>query len=327
MPQEVDMKKKAVTLLAGMALWLLCFLGSGREAAAQEEQAAIAITPYTAYLSMKADTEVHMMPGTAWIVLGSLREGQPAIATGKTDNGWLQIYYVGMTGYIPGDAVEEYTVPPPTVWREITIEGEIKINALGDSITYGDKLSDRGQAFPGVVAAKAGAVTLNNYGWNGSSIGGPHPDRLIDRYPAMEPDANLILVLGGTNDYAQFNKMGTPVGAMGDLTPDTFYGALNLLMCGLKQKYPDGEVVFMTPLRRVGYMRRNQNGYYLNQYVTAIQEMAAFWGIRVIDLFNEPELDFSSKQAAYLVDGLHPNAAGHGLVGACVYRKLFDNPY
>ncbi len=321
------MKKKAVTLLAGMALCLLCFLGSGREAAAQEEQAAIAITPYTAYLSMKADTEVHMMPGTAWIVLGSLREGQPAIATGKTDNGWLQIYYVGMTGYIPGDAVEEYTVPPPTVWREITIEGEIKINALGDSITYGDKLSDRGQAFPGVVAAKAGAVTLNNYGWNGSSIGGPHPDRLIDRYPAMEPDANLILVLGGTNDYAQFNKMGTPVGAMGDLTPDTFYGALNLLMCGLKQKYPDGEVVFMTPLRRVGYMRRNQNGYYLNQYVTAIQEMAAFWGIRVIDLFNEPELDFSSKQAAYLVDGLHPNAAGHGLVGACVYRKLFDNPY
>ena len=327
MPQEVDMKKKAVTLLAGMALCLLCFLGSGREAAAQEEQAAIAITPYTAYLSMKADTEVHMMPGTAWIVLGSLREGQPAIATGKTDNGWLQIYYVGMTGYIPGDAVEEYTVPPPTVWREITIEGEIKINALGDSITYGDKLSDRGQAFPGVVAAKAGAVTLNNYGWNGSSIGGPHPDRLIDRYPAMEPDANLILVLVGTNDYAQFNKMGTPVGAMGDLTPDTFYGALNLLMCGLKQKYPDGEVVFMTPLRRVGYMRRNQNGYYLNQYVTAIQEMAAFWGIRVIDLFNEPELDFSSKQAAYLVDGLHPNAAGHGLVGACVYRKLFDNPY
>ena len=48
MPQEVDMKKKAVTLLAGMALCLLCFLGSGREAAAQEEQAAIAITPYTA---------------------------------------------------------------------------------------------------------------------------------------------------------------------------------------------------------------------------------------------------------------------------------------
>ncbi len=321
------MKKKAVTLLAGMALCLLCFFGSGREAAAQEEQAAITITPYTAYLSMKADTEVHMMPGTAWVVLGSLREGQPAIATGKTDNGWLQIYYVGMTGYIPGDAVEEYTVPPPTIWREITIEGEIKINALGDSITYGDRLSDRGQAFPNVVAAKAGAVTLNNYGWNGSSIGGPHPDRLIDRYPAMEPDANLILVLGGTNDYAQFNKAGTPVGAMGDLTPDTFYGALNLLMCGLKQKYPDGEVVFMTPLRRVGYMRRNQNGYYLNQYVTAIQEMAAFWGIRVIDLFNEPELDFSSKQAAYLVDGLHPNAAGHGMVGACVYRKLFDNPY
>ena len=66
-------------------------------------------------------------------------------------------------------------------------------------------------------------------------------------------------------------KAGTPVGALGDLTPDTFYGSLNLMMCGLKQMYPDGEIVLMTPLRRVGYMRRNQNGYYLNQYVFAIR--------------------------------------------------------
>jgi lysophospholipase L1-like esterase len=74
-------------------------------------------------------------------------------------------------------------------------------------------------------------------------------------------------------------------------------------------------------------MRRNQNGYYLNQYAFAIQDMAAFWGVRVIDLLNEPELDFSSKQSVYLVDGLHPNPTGHALLGACVYRRLFENPY
>ncbi len=33
------------------------------------------------------------------------------------------------------------------------------------------------------------------------------------------------------------------MGALGDLTPDTFYGSLNLMMCGLKQMYPDGEIV------------------------------------------------------------------------------------
>lgn len=321
------MKKRTAAWIAGIVCGIFCLFGSGLEVQAEEDQGAASIAPYTAYLSMKTETDVHIMPGTSWEAIGRLQEGQPAIATGKTDNGWIQIYYIGMTGYIPGDVAEAYTIPEPTLWGNISIKGEIKINALGDSITYGDKLSDRGLAFPNVVSARTGAVKLNNYGWNGSSVAGPHPDRLIDRYPSMDRDANLILVLGGTNDYGEFNKAGTPVGALGDLTPDTFYGSLNLMMCGLKQMYPDGEIVFMTPLRRVGYMRRNQNGYYLNQYVFAIQDMAAFWGIRVIDLFNEPELDFSSRQAVYLVDGLHPNAAGHALLGACVYRRLFENPY
>jgi lysophospholipase L1-like esterase len=321
------MKEKIAAFVAGITLCLFCFLGAGRDVQAEEPQGAVNVTPYTAYLSMKSDTDVYVMPGTSWAVLGRLQEGQPAIATGKTDNGWFQIYYIGMIGYIPGDATQTWSVPGPTIWGNIAIEGDIKINALGDSITYGDKLSDRTLAYPNVVAAKTGAVKLNNYGWNGSSMGGPHPDRFIDRYPTMDRDANLILVLGGTNDYGDFNKAGTPIGALGDLTPDTFYGSLNLLMCGLKQMYPDGEIVFMTPLRRVGYMRRNQNGYYLNQYAFAIQDMAAFWGVRVIDLLNEPELDFSSKQSVYLVDGLHPNPTGHALLGACVYRRLFENPY
>ena len=331
------MKNKMAVLLGGILFGLGCFLGMGRQVCAEEaipynsavnlqEGSGVNVSAYTAYLSMKTDTQVYIGPGTAWTALGTLRAGQPAIATGKTDNGWIQIYYIGMTAYIPGDVAGEYEIPAPTLWQAVELQGEIKINVLGDSITYGDKLSDRTLAFPNVVSAKCGAVTLNNYGWNGSSVAGPHPDRFIDRYPGMERDANLILVLGGTNDYGGYNEPGTPIGALGDRTRDTFHGGLHLMMCGLKQMYPDSEIVFMTPLRRVGYMRKNKNGYYLNQYVTAIQEEAAFWGIRVIDLFNEPELDFSSKQAVYLTDGLHPNGTGHALLGNCVYRRLFENP-
>lgn len=331
------MIRRTAVLLGGILLGGICSFAGGRTVAAQEpvqnettqtttDAGQGSQIDMSVYLSMKADTQVHIQPGTSWDVLGVLKEGQPAIAISRMDNGWVQIYYMGMIGYIPGDAAENYVMPEPTLWREISIEGDIKINALGDSITYGDKLSDTSLSFPNVVSAKAGAVCLNNYGWNGSSVAGPHPDRLIDRYPTMARDANLILVLGGTNDYGGRNEDGTIIGQIGDMTPDTFYGSLNLMMCGLKQMYPDGEIVFMTPLRRVGYMRRNRNGYYLNQYVLAIQQMAAFWGIRVIDLFNEPELDFSSK-SSYLVDGLHPNATGQALIGAYVYRQLFENPY
>ena len=46
----------------------------------------------------------------------------------------------------------------------------------------------------------------------------------------------------------------------------------------------------------------------------------------LIDLYNEPGLDFAGKQASCLVDGLHPNRTGHALIGESVYRRLFENP-
>ena len=39
-----------------------------------------------------------------------------------------------------------------------------------------------------------------------------NPGKLLDRYPEMERDANLILVFGGTNDYAGAGKAVTPLG-------------------------------------------------------------------------------------------------------------------
>lgn len=337
------MKRKTALIVSGILFGMCILPGSGRYALAKEEatvetEAAAAasasgtqdssspVTPYAAYVSMKADTQVRILPALPHQTIGALKAGQPAIVMGKTDNGWLQIYYMGMLGYVREERTEAYTIPQQAAWEALPVQtaaGALTINALGDSITYGDKLADTSLSFPNIVSARAGAAALNNYGWNGSNVAGPHPDRLIDRYPAMARDADLILVLGGTNDYGGYNERGTALGAGGDMTPDTFYGGLNLLMCGLKQMYPDSEIVFMTPLRRVGYMRRNKSGYCLNEYAAAVREMAGFWGIRVIDLFNEPELDFSSRQASYLVDGLHPNETGQALVGACVYRRLF----
>ena len=329
------MKKKTAVLLMGTVMSIMCLLGSAKTAQAEELPTAagaavpitptVNVTPETAYLTMKRDVDVHVMPGTSWDVLGKLRAGQPAIVFGNTDNGWKQIYYIGQIGYIPGDAAQPYEIPGPASWQDFSIEGDIKINALGDSITYGDKLSNPLFAYPHQLGAACNAAKVNNYGWCGSAIAGIHPDKFIDRYFAMDRDANLILVFGGTNDYGGYKEKGTSIGKIGDTSYDCFYGSLNLMMCGLKQMYPKGEIVFMTPLKRVGYLRRNQSGYCLNQYVTAINEMANFYGIRVIDLFNEPELDFASKKNLYLVDGLHPNEMGQALISAHIYRKLFEN--
>lgn len=315
-----------------MGTW--CFFGAGKQVYAEEippeggtgtaENSAVNMSAYVAYLTMKEDTQVYSGPGETCVPLGILYAGQPAIAVARTDDGWLQIYYIGVQAYIPEGKAAGYEVPEAVPLQNLELQEDMKINALGDSFTYGDKLKDRNWAYPHIVSEKCGAAVLNEYGLNGSRVAGMHPDRLLDRYPTMERDADLILVLGGTNDYAGAGGRGTPLGSFGDLTGETFYGGLNLMMCGLKQMYPDGEIVFITPARRWGYARKNRNGYTLSQYATAIQEMAAFWGIRVIDLYNEPGLDFAGKQASYLVDGLHPNRTGHALVGDYVYRELFE---
>lgn len=323
------MKYKMAALL-GAFFCLLCLCGSVQTVYAEERDFEIydpadpSETPHVEYYQAESDTIVYAGPGTDRRTLGTLRMGQPAIATGITEKGWKQIYFVGMVGYVPGDSLIAYRLPAQVQSDPIVVEDGMTINILGDSITYGDALPDVSLAYSYLIAARLGNVTCNNYGHNASAIGGAtNVARFLDRYVAMSRDADLVLVLGGTNDYAGYNAMGVPLGSPGDVTADSFYGSLNLMMCGLRQMYPDGRIVFLTPLRRAGYDRNNHSGYNLNQYVTAIREMAAFYGISVIDLFDEPTFDFNVHSQNYLVDGLHPDATGHFLLATYLYDRLF----
>lgn len=329
------MKRRVFAILLGIVLGGVCFLENVQTIQAEGTTSTkkieidpatgqpVGVVPCNTCFTISRDTQVYRLPGTSHQSIGTLKKGQPVLAIGSKDE-WYQVYFKGAIGYIPVNTTESYQIP--TSIRSIRPElfqGEIKINILGDSITYGDRVDDKNRIYASLLGEKCHAVKVNNYGWNGSAIGGIHPDKFIDRYMLMDADANLILVFGGTNDYYGGGEDGTLLGAKGDVTPATFYGSLNLLMCGLKQMFPNSEIVFLTPLKRVGYLRKNNQGAYLNQYVSAIHEMAAFYGIPVIDLFGEPELDFSSKHKIYLVDGLHPNEKGHALVAAKLYRKLF----
>ena len=328
------MKYKMAALL-GAFLCLLCLFGSVQTVYAEERDFEIyaptdpSETPCVEYYQAESDTVVYAGPGTDRRRLGTLRLGQPAIATGITENGWKQIYYIGMVGYVPGDSLVAYRLPTQIQSDPIVIEDGMMINILGDSITYGDSLPDVTQAYSYLLAAMLGNnVKCNNYGWRGSCVGGAdNVGRFMDRYLSMKRGADVVLVFGGTNDYAGCDEIGVPLGQLGDVTGDSFYGSLNLLMCGLKQMYPNSRIVFCTPLRRADDMHTNQSGYYLYQYAAAIREMAAIYGIQVIDLYNEPELDFTIWGKNCLIDGLHPDATGHFLLGMYLYDHLFPGDF
>ena len=210
----------------------------------------------------------------------------------------------------------------------------IKINFLGDSITEGAGVSAPERRYPDLIAAETGAV-CRNYGISGSRIARqsrPSADTRMDRdfcrrVAEMEPDADVVVVFGGTNDFGHGDA---PFGQFSDRTPDTFCGALHVLYRALLERYPQAYILILTPLHRLeedcprGDGSKEADAPLLQTYVEAIRETAAYYALPVLDLWAasglQPQVPVIRER--YMPDGLHPNDAGHGKLAAAILRVL-----
>lgn len=208
-----------------------------------------------------------------------------------------------------------------------------KIHFLGDSITEGVGASSSGTCYVAQVAERSGAV-CRNYGISGTRIARQtHPSDPASfdldfcmRVDGMDPDADVVVVFGGTNDYGHGDA---PFGVPSDRTPDTFYGALHTLYTALICRYPQSKIVVLTPLHRCGEeisveKRPGVELRPLKQYVEAIREAAEYYSLPVLDLFAvsglQPNVPVIRERD--LPDGLHPNDAGHARLAELIVRFL-----
>lgn len=203
-----------------------------------------------------------------------------------------------------------------------------KINFLGDSITEGAGTTAAERIFWRVLAQNTGA-TVRGYGISASRIARQwHPENPEDRHerwfvtrvPEMDPDTDINVVFGGTNDWGHGDA---PLGTFADRTDGTFYGAMHNLCLALLEKYPTAVTVFMTPLYRVGEQNpMNNSGLRragtLSDYRRIIKEVASYYGMPVLELEKvtgmQPAVEHIAKR--YMPDGLHPNGAGHVIMAA-----------
>lgn len=192
---------------------------------------------------------------------------------------------------------------------------------LGDSITEGHGVSGPDKTFWGLLAAREGAHCVG-YGIGGTRIARqPHStgegwDRdFCGRVEEMQPEADVVVVFGGTNDFGHGDA---PFGTMADRTPDTFYGALHTLYTSLLTRYPAADMVVMTPLHRDCEDAPRPGVRPLKEYVAAIREVAEFYSLPVLDLFSmsgiQPAVPVMKER--YMPDGLHLNEAGHEILAA-----------
>ena len=211
-----------------------------------------------------------------------------------------------------------------------------KIACLGDSITQAANLENmedyQQYSYPTKLAEILGAKEVVNLGIGGSSIGRYWQDAYVERYREIPEDTDLILVMGGTNDGFCLHREN--VGNFEERAPRTLIGDLDELMRGLKENYPDAEVVFVTPLPNVLHdILRKERPELMSQrvIVDSMIALAKEYEFDVIDLYDSNLLD--SHDAAvisnYMPDGVHCNPDGYQILAehiAADLIRLQDSP-
>ncbi|NLL76543.1 MAG: SGNH/GDSL hydrolase family protein [Clostridiales bacterium] len=206
---------------------------------------------------------------------------------------------------------------------------DMKIACLGDSLTAGDNLNSledyRKYSYPSVLKNVLNVQEVYNLGIGGSSYGRYWDKAFVERYKEIPKDSDIIIVMGGTNDG--FAASLEELGNIEEKKPRTFYGDVDELMRGLKEDYPDAKIIFVTPLPNVlhDYLM-SQRDYLLpqNVFVNAIVELAAEYGIDVIDLYNSNMLDTHDAQiiSTYMPDGVHGNPGGYQILAEHIASEI-----
>jgi len=216
------------------------------------------------------------------------------------------------------------------------LEGAI-VNFLGDSITQGVGASSPEHVYPHIIEKRFGLKKANNYGISGTRFAkqtrpSDEPSFDLDfcsRVAEMDPEADAVVVFGGTNDFGHGDA---PLGTPADRTKDTFWGACHELMRSLVEKYPGKPVVICTPLHRITEDvptgdNKPEPVAVLDEYIEIIRTVARYYALPILDLNAVSGIQprVPAIQEALCPDGLHPNDAGQEILAKCVSNFLLYN--
>lgn len=208
----------------------------------------------------------------------------------------------------------------------------------GDSITHDQARYDYWQFVASnilemnIVTKDENGNSLNDYasGWKG--VGGSRIANdpvestndptysIVLRYQNLPDEADIVVINGGTNDWAHGN---VDLGDFDSTDNTTFNGALNILLPGLKEKYPNIPVVMMTPIKRGVYGQLNKKGLTQEQFVNAMIEKCKQYNVYCLDMWSNCPINPNITAMANTlfdadVDLVHPNTEGHKVMGKTV---------
>lgn len=204
-----------------------------------------------------------------------------------------------------------------------------KVAFIGDSITYGHP--DPTTGYVKRFAELTGAI-VQNLGVSATHIARKNADdhrAFISRVGSVDADVDMVVVMGGTNDFGH-TTTATPFGSLLDgANPDSFTfcaGVHNFFKALYERFTVEGiPVVIILPLHHGngvdiheydvaedGSLTENVNtatGKTYQEYVYAIRDIAAYYSFDTIDAYSQSGIN-GSVSRHFIPDGLHIGEAG-----------------
>lgn len=146
-----------------------------------------------------------------------------------------------------GDSMSSIDFSKPTWWQIISEKHNMTANCYGISGTTLAHTNDRH-----LWDYNWGKLDANEIGYNPiDSSTWDTGNCFCERFIKMSDEADLITVMGSTNDNA------VKLGNWDSTDTSTFYGALNILIQGLINKYPNKKIAFFTPMQQANSYTTN----------------------------------------------------------------------
>lgn len=170
-----------------------------------------------------------------------------------------------------------------------------KVNFLGDSLTAPGRYQE-------ILKEIMGFSVIRNYGVGGTTVTSARNEGVStyrDRAPAMDDDADLIIVFTSINDNA--SPMGTPDSE--DVS--TIGGAGNVLAKMLQEKYPTKTIVFTS------HPHLHWNSW-AGEAADMYKQVCETRGIPFCDLLRTSGINgnIPTSKEHYFTDGIHLTEAG-----------------
>ena len=223
----------------------------------------------------------------------------------------------GITWNVLGDSITSINYSRPNWWEIIMKKHNMSVNNYGISGTTLAHTDERHLWDYNFKRLDAEAIGYNPEDPNTWGTG----NCMCERFSKMNDDADLITVMGSTNDGKV--KLGT----WDSTDTSTFYGALNVLIQGLINKYPNKKIAFFTPIQSANcYLTNVANAsaeldkktsndtLSLQLRVEAIKRKCRQYSIPCLDLFNESGISGVGERRTENYrsgDTLHPSVNGN----------------